>query len=290
MSTVMEKYKLLKDLIQILSGSVIFAISLNLFLIPSHVYSGGFMGIAQLLRDAVQYGSGTQYPFDIAGILNFILNIVMFLFAYRNISKRFAYMTVFTITMQSIMLSIIPVTALISDLFMAILVGSVLCAFATVIIFNAKGSGGGIDVIGIWLCQKNRGSIGKLYALVNTTIYLFTLLFYDIETALYSVISCAILSFTVDVIHKRNIEVELMVFSEHCEYLKNEILLHKQRGMTIWNGYGGYTSHKKQILVSVITKDEVASIVSLISENDPDAFVIVSKIQVYGNFKKQLVT
>ncbi len=39
-----------KDILQVLLGSVLFAISLNIFLIPVQVYSAGFMGIAQLLE------------------------------------------------------------------------------------------------------------------------------------------------------------------------------------------------------------------------------------------------
>ena len=35
-----------KDILQVLLGSVLFAISLNIFLIPVQVYSAGFMGIA----------------------------------------------------------------------------------------------------------------------------------------------------------------------------------------------------------------------------------------------------
>ena len=35
-----------KDILQVLLGSVLFAISLNMFLIPVQVYSAGFMGIA----------------------------------------------------------------------------------------------------------------------------------------------------------------------------------------------------------------------------------------------------
>ena len=50
-----------------------------------------------------------QFPFDIAGIINFLLNILIFLFAFHYVSRRFAVMTLLTIAVQSLMLSLIPV-------------------------------------------------------------------------------------------------------------------------------------------------------------------------------------
>lgn len=246
-----------KDILQVLLGSVLFAISLNIFLIPVQVYSAGFMGIAQLLRDFITVCSGMQFPFDIAGIINFLLNILIFLFAFHYVSRRFAVMTLLTIAVQSLMLSLIPVQRelLLQDPLVAVIVGSVLCAIGTVMIFNGKGSGGGIDVIGIYLSQSNKGSVGSIYMLVNTSVYLLCLLFYDFQTAVYSMIHSTLLSFAVDRIHKRNIEVELMIFTENSALLRQRLLAYSERGITCWNGFGAYTKAEKEILLSVVTRD-----------------------------------
>lgn len=288
----MNKWMISKDIAKIIAGSLIFAISLNYFLIPVHVYSAGFMGIAQLLRDLILHITGVSIPFDIAGLLNFLLNSVIFLFAYHYISRHFALMTLATIAIQTLFLTLLPVPfdPVLREPIVSILFGSSLCAFGTVITFNGKGSGGGIDVIGIYLSQNNRGSVGGIYLLVNTSIYALCLIFYDFETAVYSIISSTLLSFLVDHIHKQNIEVELMIFTSKCDDLKEEIFHHAQRGITCWNGYGGYTDTQKEVLLSVVTKDKVPCLINMIQRRDPDAFVIVSNsIQVYGNFKKKIV-
>lgn len=263
-----------KDILQVLLGSVLFAISLNIFLIPVQVYSAGFMGIAQLLRDFITVCSGMQFPFDIAGIINFLLNILIFLFAFHYVSRRFAVMTLLTIAVQSLMLSLIPVQRelLLQDPLVAVIVGSVLCAIGTVMIFNGK------------------GSVGSIYMLVNTSVYLLCLLFYDFQTAVYSMIHSTLLSFAVDRIHKRNIEVELMIFTENSALLRQRLLAYSERGITCWNGFGAYTKAEKEILLSVVTRDQMQNMVKLIQTTDPEAFVIVSsQIQVYGNFRKQIV-
>lgn len=124
------KKEAVKDILQILLGSLLFAVSLNVFLIPVHVYSAGFMGIAQLLRDFVSVCSGIQFPFDIAGSINFLLNILIFVFAFRYVSRRFAIMTLLTIAVQSLMLSLLPIQQelLLQDPLVSILFGSVLCS------------------------------------------------------------------------------------------------------------------------------------------------------------------
>lgn len=286
------KKNLVKDVSQIILGSLIFALSLNLFLIPSHVFSAGFMGIAQLLRDFIIHITGYSFPFDIAGIVNFILNIVIFVFAYYYISKRFALMTLITIAIQSLMLSCIPVTqeVILKEPIVSILFGSTLCAIGTVITFNGKGSGGGIDVIGIYVSQNNKGSVGRIYMIVNTCIYVICLIFYDFEIAIYSIISSTILSKMVDHIHDRNHEVELMVFTNHKNIVHEEIMKYTKRGITFWKGYGGYTNAGKDVVLTVVTKDRVHALVQHIHTYDANAFIIVSNhIQVHGNFKKEIV-
>ncbi|MCB7430350.1 YitT family protein, partial [Erysipelatoclostridium ramosum] len=79
------------------------------------------------------------------------------------VSRRFAVMTLLTIAVQSLMLSLIPVQRelLLQDPLVAVIVGSLLCAIGTVMTFNGKGSGGGIDVIGIYLSQRFPYCSGK---------------------------------------------------------------------------------------------------------------------------------
>ena len=40
-----------QDWLYCISGALLFSFSMNVFLVPLHIYSAGFLGIAQLLRD-----------------------------------------------------------------------------------------------------------------------------------------------------------------------------------------------------------------------------------------------
>ena len=46
--------KTAQDWLYCISGALLFSFSMNVFLVPLHIYSAGFLGIAQLLRDLLQ--------------------------------------------------------------------------------------------------------------------------------------------------------------------------------------------------------------------------------------------
>lgn len=150
-----------------IGGALLFSVSMNLFLVPLHIYSAGFLGIAQLLRDFLMHCLPYQLPFDIAGILNLILNIFMIVLAAKVLAQEFAVHTAVVILFESLFLSVIPVpkTPLVEDVFISVLLGSVLCAYGTRLFFKGRGSGGGIDIIGLYLTKTGKGSVGSVFCL-----------------------------------------------------------------------------------------------------------------------------
>ena len=57
-------------------GELIAAAALNLFIVPLNLYTGGAMGVCQLIRTLLQTYLGLNFgSYDIAGILYFLVNI-----------------------------------------------------------------------------------------------------------------------------------------------------------------------------------------------------------------------
>ena len=63
------------QLFNIVFGSVLFAAGVNLFIVPLNLYNGGAIGIAQIIRTLLSTFLGINFSFDIAGILNFCINL-----------------------------------------------------------------------------------------------------------------------------------------------------------------------------------------------------------------------
>ncbi len=62
----------------ILAGSFLFCAGLNWFIVPLGLYNGGTVGISQIIRTLLDL----NVDFDIAGILNFLLNIPLLMLAF----------------------------------------------------------------------------------------------------------------------------------------------------------------------------------------------------------------
>ena len=269
-------------------GALIFSLSMNLFLVPLHIYSAGFLGIAQLLRDLLVYLLPWRIPFDIAGILNLFLNSFMILLAVRMLAKDFTLHTAIVILFQSVFLSLIPVpsTPLVEDVFISLLTGSILCAYGTKLFFKGRGSGGGIDIIGLYLTKTGKGSVGGIYLLVNTIVYMICFIIYDSQVALYSIVHSCILSFIVDRIHEDNAESAALIITEDRS-LKLQLLSEVGRGVTAWDGSGVYSGRKKEIMMVAITKGQYSDLKKRVYDRDEQAFVIFfDHVRVSGYFPK----
>ena len=107
-------------------GMLLFAMGINLFIVPADLYNGGLLGISQILRTLLvrylHWFSGTT---DIAGVINLLLNVPLFILAYISISKSFFARTLICVVSQTVFLSFIPIptTPIVSDCLTASIIG-----------------------------------------------------------------------------------------------------------------------------------------------------------------------
>lgn len=284
----MKKYK--NYLLAILGG-FIFAFTINVLLMPLSLYNGGLTGVAQLLRNEVVFRFGIDPGFEIGGLINFLINVPIFIFAYKHMSKRFVIYSLFAIGAQTIGMSLIPIPAkpLLSDFFITILAAAVIGGYGVSLTFKGKGSAGGLDIVGIYYSQKKKGSVGKIYLTVNFFVYLYCFIFYDLQTTVYSFLYSTMFSFTLDKFHHSNIEVSVMVFTKNRQ-IKSVVNSEMIRGATYWEGYGSFTNTPMDVFVSIVSQEEVEQFKRLVRQHDPDAFIVITEnLKVVGGYEKRLI-
>lgn len=275
----------------VIIGGVIFALGVNLFIVPLNLFSGGVIGFAQMLRSILNQHFALNVQFDLAGIINLLLNIPLFILAYRSISSRFFVKTLCTVIAQTIALSLffIPRTPILDDVLAASLIGGLICGFGIGLALRNGGSGGGIDILGVYMSQKfGNFSVGKLSMIVNAALYILCAVLFNIETAIYSILYTACMYLVVDRVHYQNINMSVMILTKQKDIQK--LILHDmRRGVTYWKGQGAYTDEDTYILMSIISKYEVSHLQRLVLQKDPKAFIIFNEgMHVKGNFEKRL--
>lgn len=280
-----------KQYLYVILGSALFAASVNLLIVPVHLYSAGIVGIAQILRTVLSPILPFGASFDAAGIFNLLLNIPLFLLAYRSISRGFFFKTVLSIIVQTLVMSLvrIPQTPILDDVLASCVTGGILSGFGVGITLRASGSCGGTDIIGFYLSKKRFPiTVGQLSIIINIGVFGVCALLFNLETAIYSIIYMVVMYSVCDRTHYQNINMTAMIFTKNID-VQFAIMQETGRGVTYWKGAGAYTDDETLILVCAINKYEENQLKKIIYALDPHAFVIFSEgMSISGNFEKRL--
>lgn len=280
--------------VSLVLGAAIYAVGINLFVVPAGLYTGGVMGICQIVRTLL-----TEYlhldfgNLDIAGILYYIVNVPILLVAWRKIDRRFLLKTLVAVTSMTLFISFIPIMDVMaeSDRLTKCLIGGLCCGIGCGVVLFMGGTSGGMDVVGIVMMkQGSRISVGQINLVANIALYTACAMLFQLPTAVYSIIYAMVSAFTVDKFHSQNINVEVTIITKiNSHDMEQDILNDLHRGVTKLQGEGEYTEEPVTMLYVLVSKYEINHLRRIINRHDPHAFVVAkSNAIIYGNYLKKL--
>ncbi|HGP3675288.1 YitT family protein [Bacillus sp. MHSD_36] len=262
----------------VIIGSIIIAIAFNLFLIPHKILSSGIGGIAIIL--------GIVTPVN-TGIINFVLNLPILILGYIGLGKKVIFNTIISVIVLSVALYYVPVKVVATDPLLSSIFGGVIAGAGIGLVFNCNGSTGGFDIIGMLLSRKRDIKLGGFLIVLNAVVVIIAGFFFTWDVALTSLLSIYVTGKVIDAIHTKHRKVTLMIVTNEAEKMKKQLLSTVVRGITLLDGEGAYSSEKKRVLMTVVSREELASMKLTISEIDPHAFVnITETVEVLGLFRK----
>ena len=278
----MQKYRLtFFEIIVLIVGCFFMSISLNLFFNPHSVAPGGLTGFAIVVNSII------SVPL---WVINLVLNIPLFICAYKILSKKDCVKTILGIIFLTIglkfttALSMIDVT---NDVLLASIFGSILMGIGLGLIFRINGTTGGTDLIGLLLNKFFPSlSVPVLMGFADFVVVVLSgIVSKEIEIGLYSGISLYLIVKVSDlVIEGFNYSKSFTIISDHSREISNRIFEELDRGATILKGEGVYTGREKNILLVVVSKKQVVELKRLVKEVDPAAFIIIADIhEALGN-------
>ena len=293
MKTLRKNKELMSQLGFAVAGDLIYTLGFNLLIVPIALYSGGFMGVSQLIHHTLTEIMGVTIPanLNLTGILYYLINIPIFIFGYKVMGKAFILKSLFATTVLTVFLMVVPIptTPIIGDYLTACIVGGIICGYACGLMLRSRLTGGGQDVIGMCLTKLYPGfSVGKVNIAINGLVYLVCFLLFDVEIVIYSLIFATVQSLVADKIHVQNINMTAMIFTKKTGIAKL-VMEEMGRGVTDWVGEGAYTEQETYILLIVISKYEMGQLKEIVHKVDPNAFVIFAEgCIVDGNFERRI--
>ncbi|MDQ1770314.1 DUF2179 domain-containing protein [Labilibaculum sp. A4] len=274
-------------------GSIIFAVSDILFVVPYKLAPGGVYGIATVLN--------TMFSWKIS-YCTISMEIPLIILGTIILGPRFGVKTIvsigvilFTVWFMETFVS--PDYAkVIADPMLNTIVAGVFYGISIGFIFKSRATSGGSDIIAMILAKYTKLSLGKLVMIVDGIIVLFTLAqpsetgTIGWEFAIYSLIIIYIEGKIIDmVVSGANYHKTVMIVSDQFESISSKIRDDLKRGATIFTGTGVYSGEEKKMVYSVMSRRELEILKLYIREVDPSAFVNVTEAnEILGEGFKSL--
>jgi uncharacterized membrane-anchored protein YitT (DUF2179 family) len=257
-------------------GALLAAVAIEEFLIPNNIIDGGIVGISII----------TSYLSKMPlGVFIVILNIPFILFGYKHLGKDFVISTVYSVISLSIWVSVLhPVPELTKDIFLASIFGGIVLGLGVGLIIRFGGSLDGTEIIAIILNRKVSFSVGEIVMFVNVFIFLIAGFVFGLDRAMYSMVTYFIAFKLIDIVVEGIDDSKaIFIISNESEKIKDKLSKHFNRGLTLFDGRGGYSNEKKDIIYIIIRRSEIYRLKNIVHEFDLDAFIAIQDIkEVFG--------
>jgi uncharacterized membrane-anchored protein YitT (DUF2179 family) len=265
-----------RDLLFILVGAALQAVSLNTFLVPAKLASGGVSGISQLIHFF------TNWPI---GLMVLIGNLPLFLLGWRFLGgPRFALRTVLAVGIFSLLVDVtaryLPPGGLTDDLILNALFGGVVSGIGFGLVYRGQGTSGGSDILARILNHYRGVPISQSYLMVDSLVILGAGFVFGWTNALYAMVYLYVSGQAADAvaIGSRVVRTALIITAEP-EVVSQRILSEMGRGLTRMRAEGAYTGDERPVLYCVVTRSEVERLKVIVSEIDPKAFMVIGEAQ-----------
>lgn len=265
----------IKKIFFIILSITILAISVNLFLAPHHIAAGGLTGLAIILEELLHIDRS---------IVVFIGNLFVLVLTFIFLGKEIFLNTVVGATLLPVIMGVIPHAAVLEDVMLSMIIGSVLFGVGVAILYMNNASSGGTAVPPLIL---------KKYFNINPSIGLFitdsivvtlSLIVFDIESFFFAVFSIFITSATMRYIESgMNRKKVIYIISDNQQAILNDILHEVKRGVTVIPVKGGYSKKQNEMLMVTLASKDYQKIIGVVDKHDEKAFMITSTVSdVHG--------
>lgn len=265
------------DFTGILVGSVILAVGMNMFMIPNMLAPGGISGLAVVLYHLF------RLP---VGVTIILLNIPLFITGYLVLGPRVVIQSLLGTILFSIAVEATApyLPAATDDLLLASVYGGVVMGVGVGLVFRYRGSTGGTGLLSLILAKAKGISPGQAMLWGDLVVLAAAVFVFGSEAAMYAAVALFVSVKVIDgILEGLGLAKSVIIITKSGEAINEKLLYELGRGVTWLQGHGGYTGQSREVLLCVVTRQQTASLKTIIREIDPAAFVIIGNAtEVHG--------
>jgi uncharacterized membrane-anchored protein YitT (DUF2179 family) len=279
-------WKEIRSYILIVLGILSAGMGIKGYLLSSHFIDGGVTGISMLL----------DYIFDWPlALLIPAINLPFVVLAYFQLGLKFAVKTVIAIAGLSLCLTFFPYPDVTPDKLLTAVFGGFFIGLGIGLAIRGEAVLDGTEIAAL-LVSRNVSflRVSDVILILNVIIFTAAVFFLGIEPASYSILTYFAAARTIDfLLYGLDEYTGVTIVSEHSNEIRKLIREELKRGVTVYQGKGGYgksgeKAHETEILFTVVTRLEVGTLTNLVRSVDQDAFIIQSSINdIQGGMIKE---
>ena len=271
------------DYLFIFIGTGIMALAIQCIFEPIGLVTGGFSGIAIIIRKMTAGIVEGGVPL---WLTNLALNVPVFIAALIIKGRKFLGRTVIGTVLLSFWLYVIPQVDLTQgDYMLSAVFGGVITGIGIGFVLLAKATTGGTDMVSA-LIQKyvRHYSVVQILQVIDGMVVLAGLYVFGLKPALYAIVAIFITSKVSDALMEgMKYSKAAFIITDYYKEIADAIMTQLDRGLTGLDATGMYSGDKKTVLYCVVSKKEIVELKDIVAKIDPKAFVIVTDArEVFG--------
>jgi len=277
----------IKEFLMIVISTIPYALTVNQLLVPHAIVGGGVTGLCEI----IYFATNTYVPIWLSSAT---INIVLLIIAALTVGWRYALRTIWGVAWLTIWLKVIPIAPvpILTDPFMAVVIGGLFTGCFLGICFLNNGSTGGTDIVAMIVNKYHHLPMGRVLLFADMTVISSAFFLPTIQAAgfqgavekiLFGLTYTFMASTAVDwVMNRMRQSVQFMIFSSKADEIAEAIITQAHRGCTFLDAQGGFNKQPMKVVTCIARSYESATIFRLVRAIDPKAFV--SQSQVRGVF------
>lgn len=277
MNEIIKDYKMgWRDILYIIIGSFMVALSFQVFFLPNNIISGGVSSLSIILNNIV--GWEPAY-------VQYAINIPLLFISLVTLGKAVTFKSILGSLLFPFFTSMLshlgPWT---TDALLSALFGGIIMGMGVGLVYKAKGSTGGTSIVAQIIGEYTALTLGTATLIADGVIVILGLFIFDLESIMYGIIAIIVVSRAIDVVLVGNsTQKNVLIISDDAEIIRREIIEKFDRGVTMIDVRGGYRNERKEMAMIVIEEREITALREMIIQHDDDAFVVVmSASEVLG--------
>ncbi|MBU5210240.1 YitT family protein [Heyndrickxia oleronia] len=268
--------KRLIDILFLIVGAFIFALAVNLFVIPNDLGEGGVTGTTIILYYLFQWSPG---------LINFVLNLLLLLVGYKFLNKTTTIYTIIAVVFNSIFLHLTEHWRIDSnELFVNAIFGGIFAGVGIGMIIRVGGTTAGSTILARITHKYLGWSISYGLLFFDLIVAFSSYFIIGVEKLMLTIIMLYIGTKVMEfVIEGVNPKKAVTIISNQPDLIAQQVITLMDRGVTVFSGHGYYTKNQKDILYIVISKQEVVKLKRIVKKVDLNAFIAIHDVRdVFG--------